>query len=101
MSKYKFSNKPRRRDSRRAEMHEAVCDKCGKDCQVPFRPSGDKPIFCSDCFEKKGGRDRGSNRSRGGQDNMPELIKNIEVLNKKLEEIIDLLKTKKSKKGGK
>ncbi len=43
------------RDSgRRTEMYPAVCDQCGKDCQVPFRPSGDKPIYCSNCFEKQG-----------------------------------------------
>ncbi len=41
-----------RRDSfDKPEMHDAVCDNCGKDCQVPFKPSGDKPIYCSKCFE--------------------------------------------------
>lgn len=34
------------------QMHKAVCSNCGKDCEVPFRPSGDKPVFCSNCFEK-------------------------------------------------
>lgn len=42
-------------DRRPTTMYPAVCDKCGKDCQVPFRPSGDKPIYCSNCFEKEGG----------------------------------------------
>lgn len=42
-----------RRDSYdKPEMFDAVCDECGRDCQVPFRPSGDKPIYCSRCFEK-------------------------------------------------
>lgn len=52
-------------DRERAEMHRATCDECGKACEVPFRPSGDKPVFCSDCFETKrdGGNDRGD---RGG-----------------------------------
>ena len=44
------------------EMHDAVCAKCGKDCQVPFRPSGDKPVLCRDCFSKS---DSGSGRSFG------------------------------------
>lgn len=40
-------------------MHKAVCDECQKNCEVPFRPSGDKPIYCSDCFGgKKGDGDR-------------------------------------------
>lgn len=32
------------------EMHSAVCAACGKETQVPFRPSGDRPVYCSDCF---------------------------------------------------
>lgn len=34
------------------EMHHAICDKCGRDCEVPFRPSGGKPVYCNDCFRK-------------------------------------------------
>jgi CxxC-x17-CxxC domain-containing protein len=45
------------------EMFSAVCDSCGKKCEVPFRPSSDKPIYCSDCFADKGGGDR---NDRGG-----------------------------------
>mgnify|MGYP000940287769 CR=1 FL=1 len=32
------------------EMHPAVCAACGKDTMVPFRPSGDRPVYCSECF---------------------------------------------------
>ncbi len=32
------------------EMHPAVCAQCGRDTMVPFRPRGDKPVYCSDCF---------------------------------------------------
>ena len=100
-------------------MHDAVCDECGKDCQVPFRPSGDKPIYCSDCFEKKGGRDRnrpswsGSgkrnfddrDRGRSPQSNISDrstsqLIEKIEILNTKLETIINLLSSIGQKKSG-
>lgn len=35
------------------QMFKAVCGECGKGCEVPFRPSGDKPVFCNDCFNKK------------------------------------------------
>ena len=34
------------------EMHEAVCDSCGNTAQVPFLPSQDRPVYCSDCFSK-------------------------------------------------
>lgn len=43
-------------------MHKAVCDECHKSCEVPFRPSGDKPIYCSDCFSSK--RDDGDRAPR-------------------------------------
>ena len=41
------------RDRGPVEMHDAICDNCGKSCQVPFRPTSGKPIFCSNCFESK------------------------------------------------
>ena len=43
------------RDREDREMHTATCAKCGKSCQVPFRPTGDKPVYCSDCFKNKDG----------------------------------------------
>lgn len=46
-----------------AEMHQAVCDNCRKNCEVPFRPTSGKPIFCSDCFQSNRGSD--SRRSEG------------------------------------
>jgi len=50
----------------RPSMHDAVCDDCGKKCQVPFRPTGDKPIYCSDCFSRHGGGSERSERRSGG-----------------------------------
>lgn len=43
-------------------MHKAVCDECNKSCDVPFRPSQDKPVYCSDCFSSK--RDDGDRAPR-------------------------------------
>ncbi|MFH1455750.1 MAG: CxxC-x17-CxxC domain-containing protein [archaeon] len=34
------------------EMHKAVCADCGNECDVPFKPSGDRPVYCKDCFRK-------------------------------------------------
>jgi len=39
----------------RPEMHKATCSKCGKPCEVPFRPNGSKPVLCRDCFRSEGG----------------------------------------------
>lgn len=35
------------------EMHKAVCAGCKKDCEVPFKPSGDRPVYCKECFSKR------------------------------------------------
>ncbi len=34
------------------QMSDAVCADCGSDCQVPFEPRQDRPVYCSDCFSK-------------------------------------------------
>ena len=34
------------------EMHKANCSNCNTVCEVPFRPNGKKPVFCSNCFVK-------------------------------------------------
>jgi CxxC-x17-CxxC domain-containing protein len=35
------------------EMHVTTCASCGKEAQVPFVPRGDKPVYCSDCFQQQ------------------------------------------------
>jgi len=35
------------------EMHPAVCAECGKDTEVPFEPTGDRPVYCRDCFSRR------------------------------------------------
>jgi CxxC-x17-CxxC domain-containing protein len=47
-------------------MYSAVCSNCGKEARVPFQPRGDKPVYCSDCFQQMGGGARSG--SRGGGD---------------------------------
>ena len=33
--------------------YKAVCDECGADCDVPFRPTGERPVYCRACFAPK------------------------------------------------
>ena len=65
------------------QMYKAICDSCGKECELPFKPSSGKPVYCSDCFSKK-------SPSRPGQSNG----KNDEIITK-LDKIIQLLEGKK------
>jgi CxxC-x17-CxxC domain-containing protein len=80
------------------QMSSAVCSNCGKNCQVPFKPTGDKPVYCSDCFEKMGNRserksfDRPRFGDRKGQDN--QFKSQFENLNSKLDRILNLLQPK-------
>ncbi len=50
------------------QMYPAVCAQCGKDTEVPFKPSGDRPVYCSDCYRQQN-PNRGSGGSRGSYRN--------------------------------
>ena len=101
----------KRRDFDRPQvMHQAICSNCGKECEVPFKPTGSKPVFCRECFQ--------SNRTDDTrrQDNYPPRRPNFddrssfqpnrppappdphreqfENLNAKLDKILNLLTTK-------
>ena len=62
-----FVNEPQRckacRDARKQAikaartMYDAVCASCGKECQVPFQPKEDRPVYCSECFAKQQSED--------------------------------------------
>ena len=45
----------RRRERRGPrELHTVVCERCGVTTEVPFQPTGAKPVYCRDCFEALG-----------------------------------------------
>lgn len=51
------------------ELFKATCSACQKSCEVPFRPSGDKPVYCRECFRDNGPSDSRApqrSESRGG-----------------------------------
>ena len=43
------------RDRGTREMFTATCSNCGREAQVPFRPTSGKPVYCSDCFRSMRG----------------------------------------------
>lgn len=113
-----FSNKegsaPRRSDDRggsrpmfgsdRSErrMFKVVCDECGKDCEVPFKPSDDKPVYCDECFGKSSSPSRGDSkrfesrreepRRSAASDNS--INKQFEALNNRIDKLISILAPK-------
>tara|TARA_Y100000310_G_C20670871_1_gene810212 strand:+ start:645 stop:809 length:165 start_codon:yes stop_codon:yes gene_type:complete len=42
-----------KKDFGEREMHKATCSECGQDCEVPFKPTEGKPVYCRDCFRKR------------------------------------------------
>ncbi|MFA5172859.1 MAG: CxxC-x17-CxxC domain-containing protein [Candidatus Paceibacterota bacterium] len=98
------------RDRGPAVKHQAVCDQCGQTCEVPFRPTEGKPVFCDSCFqgkrESEGGRERGGERFsrksfdgykaparsdfQGGADKeeRDEIKKQLEMLSVKMDKLI-------------
>ena len=76
-------------------MFKTTCSNCGKECEVPFRPTNGKPVYCSDCFEKMGPRreereDRGNFRAPVSESNKAQL----DMIVVKLDKIIRLLEPK-------
>jgi CxxC-x17-CxxC domain-containing protein len=66
---------------------DAVCAKCGKDCKVPFKPTANKPVYCSNCFETV---DKTSSRDNR-RDNFSSSNNNLDQINNKLDKILRLL----------
>jgi len=83
------------------QMFDAICDNCGKSCQVPFRPTQGKPVYCSDCFEKMGGRDRDQSSDRPRFEDRPPRPQppqggpDFGAINAKLDKILSILEPKK------
>ncbi|MFQ5440699.1 MAG: CxxC-x17-CxxC domain-containing protein, partial [Nitrosopumilaceae archaeon] len=50
------------RDDKREQSSTVTCSDCGVECQVPFVPRNNRPLFCSDCFRKNKSEDLGDDR---------------------------------------
>ncbi len=94
-------------------MHQAICNQCGKPCEVPFRPTEGKPVYCNACFggKKETGNNRGGDRfpqksfssyspptrtdfeSNINKGNNDEMKKQLEILNVKMDRLIKAVET--------
>ena len=80
-----------------SEMFKTICSECGKECEVPFRPTNGKPVYCSECFERKGGRRSDSSRPQRSDFRPQSTDQNkvqFDALNIKLDRILKLLEPK-------
>jgi CxxC-x17-CxxC domain-containing protein len=54
-------------DRPRRRVYSAVCAQCGKETEVPFLPTGAKPVYCADCFRSRADdSEGGAGPGRGG-----------------------------------
>ena len=104
------------RDSRggddRPQMFTATCAECSKSCEVPFRPNGERPVFCRDCFgDKRGTDDRRAPAPRSFEKReftpsfapktvaaapdarIDDLKRQVETINKKLDNALAMLES--------
>lgn len=51
----------------------AICADCNKECEIPFKPKGDRPVYCSECFAKQQGESSfsGNRNDRAGERAFP------------------------------
>ena len=49
------------------QMFDAKCGDCGTDCQVPFQPKEDRPVYCRECFQNHRPAPRNRDRFGGGR----------------------------------
>ncbi len=105
------------RDGGPREMFPATCSSCHQACEIPFRPSGDRPVYCRNCFGAQEGASsetRGRRDDRGGDSRFPrkefapvvapvppvadkridDLKRQLDAMNTKLDGILDILKAK-------
>jgi CxxC-x17-CxxC domain-containing protein len=107
-------------DREERAVFDAVCDRCGSPCTVPFKPTGSRPVLCKSCFKQEGdagpkrfGRDRerpsfhrddrdfrkGGGFNKGGdfrksRDSQPDLKgleRQLADINRKLDRLMDAL----------
>ena len=58
-----FDNSKRRDNNRDNDFHKeksftrVICSKCSKECEIPFKPTDNRPVFCKECFSKNDRKD--------------------------------------------
>lgn len=88
-------------------MFQATCSQCGKSCEVPFKPTGERPVYCSDCFKKNGGpaersfapksfgNDRKFSAPQSGGNGGLDLKAQFNAINTKLDKLMSMINTAK------
>ena len=100
-------------DRAEKELFRTTCTECGKSCEVPFKPTGQKPVLCRECYAQNApANDRPVRREYGfnkpsapsfrprpeGQGHTPGLQRSIDEIGMKLDKLIQILSPQSASK---
>jgi CxxC-x17-CxxC domain-containing protein len=78
---------PQDRKPRERKMYKVTCAQCKKECEVPFRPITDRPVYCKTCYSDR--------RNDSSPRNLPDREELVAKISKTLN--IDVSKPSKPK----
>lgn len=80
-----------RRSRRDQERTKVICASCGVECEIPFKPRSNKPVYCDNCFSKGN-----TNNDHKNDDNSGKIDpKDIDIIKRKLNKIMNALNIEK------
>ena len=79
---------------REVEMTKVICSSCGEQCEVPFKPTSTKPVYCKACFSGKnrGSSDRLGSSGSSDRSSSGHSSRDNDIINEKLNKIMKALK---------
>lgn len=79
---------PQDRNPRERKMYKVICAQCNKECEVPFRPIANRPVYCKTCYSNR--------RTGSGPRKLPDREELVAKISKTLN--IDVNKPSKPKR---
>jgi CxxC-x17-CxxC domain-containing protein len=77
-----------KRTTNKKDLFKVICSKCGIECEVPFKPTNNKPVFCSECFKKTDGYEsRDFEKKKAAQSEQIDYSEQFNELSQKFDEL--------------
>ncbi|HOW36093.1 MAG TPA: hypothetical protein PL155_06750 [Candidatus Omnitrophota bacterium] len=90
--RHQGNEKPRDHHKERP-MFRAVCADCKKECELPFKPSGDRPVFCKECFSRR----KANNNFKVAADHRPQGAPPAQTIVKAAVDVLEPIEKEKKK----
>ncbi len=82
------NNRPKER-----MMYAAVCADCQKECSIPFKPTGERPVYCKECFSRR----KSPNSFKSKEKENPQAVAQVQPAVVLVQEEVKTTKVKKTK----